>query len=637
MQSGWKFFERRPNDKVRDPIQGEFFAAETEAESFEALVRESIQNSLDAAKGASVRVRIGVGEASATSVAPFLADAWDHIGVAGNGLRRAPRKGDSCRFVVFEDFGTSGLEGDERATSQSLARKNGFFCFFRAEGVSEKEGDDRGRWGLGKTVFPKSSRMNAMFGYTVRASDGKRLLMGNIALKTRTVGSKEFTPDGWFGGLDASGTVVPSSDAPEISAFQTAFSLARSDEPGLSVVIPFIDTDMELDDIARALEREVARSYFIPILRGQLHVEVVARVVLAIDTTRIKSLCETASLPADEAAIVRLALESEHASTGGRSRSKFVVPQCETDRHDWTGFGLDESRAGDWRSRLERGEIIDFSVPVRVFQRDPAQVLGAEFTVLLARDETVTKSVAKFVREGITVTKERKAPAQSGLVALVEIGPGALASALGDAENPAHTQWNPKSNSGRMKERYTHAPALLEYVRQAPHAIAQAIYRHAAPDDDRLLADFFPQDLLEEARPVSSAAGKRKPKKVGPPPAPPTPRPRVVRIESGSKGEFAVLPGGASIPEGTTPRVRIRVAYDRQTGNPLAKWNPADFVLSLERLRARKGLTITRCESNQIEFEIKEREFELRVGGFDERRDLFIASTVSEVTIDPQD
>jgi len=98
-----------------------------------------------------------------------------------------------------------------------------------------------------------------------------------------------------------------------------------------------------------------------------------------------------------------------------------------------------------------------------------------------------------------------------------------------------------------------------------------------------------------------------------------------------------VLPGGAAIPEGTTPRVRIRVAYDRQTGNPLAKWNPADFVLSLERLRARKGLTITRCESNQIDFEIKEREFELRVGGFDDRRDLFIASTVSEVTIDPQD
>jgi len=637
--SEWQFFERRPNDKVRDPIQSEFFAAETEAESFEALVREAIQNSLDAAVRQPVRVTIRIGEATAASVAPFLVDVWHHLVAAGSGLRRPPRQGDACRFILLEDFGTTGLEGDERATSQHLARKNGFFCFFRAEGVSEKEGDDRGRWGLGKTVFPKSSRMNAMFGYTIRASDGKQLLMGNIALKTRAVGAKEFTPDGWFGRIDASETIIPSSDSEEIEGFRRAFSLERGNEPGLSVVIPFVDTDMASEQIASSLEREVARSYFIPILRGHLSVEVVASSAASIDAARIRSLCESASLLADEAAIVRLALESERLNGEGRSCFKVDVPQCQTDRYDWAGFGLDESQASDLRSRLERGEIVDFSVPVRVWQKEPARELNAKFTVLLARDETITKSVAKFVREGITVTRERRAPAQSGLVALVEIGLGALASALGDSENPAHTQWNPKSNNGRMKERYAHAPALLEYVRQAPQAISQAIYRHAAPDDDRLLADFFPQDLWEEGRTAPSPGGKRKLKKVSPPPPPPPPppRPRMVRIEPRSKGEFAVLPGGASIPDGTAPRVRIRVAYDRQTGNPLAKWNPADFVLSLDRLSARKGLTITRCEANQIEFEIRERDFELHVAGFDDRRDLFIASTVSEVTIDPQD
>jgi hypothetical protein len=57
----WRFREHLPGEPVRNPIQGEFFSNETIANDAEALVREGIQNSLDARLGASpVIVRIYV-------------------------------------------------------------------------------------------------------------------------------------------------------------------------------------------------------------------------------------------------------------------------------------------------------------------------------------------------------------------------------------------------------------------------------------------------------------------------------------------------------------------------------------------------------------------------------------------------
>lgn len=47
----WHFDIKPPNHKERNPIQGEFFAAGAINKPGEALVREGIQNSLDAPHG----------------------------------------------------------------------------------------------------------------------------------------------------------------------------------------------------------------------------------------------------------------------------------------------------------------------------------------------------------------------------------------------------------------------------------------------------------------------------------------------------------------------------------------------------------------------------------------------------------
>lgn len=178
----WHFKQQQPRDTVREPIQGEFFATEAIASSAEALVREGIQNALDAGQNAGpveVRIRLSgqPGAAEAKDISNYLRAAWDHLAARKNGLREPPSPDELCKFLTFADFGTTGLEGDP-GQWQKEDVENGFFAFFRSEGHSDKSETDRGRWGVGKTVFPRPSRASMFWGVTARASDGRRLLMG---------------------------------------------------------------------------------------------------------------------------------------------------------------------------------------------------------------------------------------------------------------------------------------------------------------------------------------------------------------------------------------------------------------------------------------------------------------------------
>lgn len=164
----WRFTEQHPGDKAREPMQGEFFATDTIRNHAEALVRESIQNSLDAGIRDSsgnlvqpVRIRfslnIGKNSKSPDGISEFFNDGWPHFLAEGNGLQNRPSKGETCPYLVIEDFGTSGLTGDPKQWHDIPNSKNAFYYFFRAEGRTGKSEADRGRWGIGKFVFPRQA------------------------------------------------------------------------------------------------------------------------------------------------------------------------------------------------------------------------------------------------------------------------------------------------------------------------------------------------------------------------------------------------------------------------------------------------------------------------------------------------
>jgi hypothetical protein len=130
----WKFVVKNRNQKSREAMQGEFFANSSIDDETHALIREAIQNSLDARirnSNEPVRVRFGLsGDQPATmeTMASYITkNAWEHFHVNNNGLLNPPGSNSPAHYLTFEDFGTTGLTGDvmKSWTIHQTGKQNG--------------------------------------------------------------------------------------------------------------------------------------------------------------------------------------------------------------------------------------------------------------------------------------------------------------------------------------------------------------------------------------------------------------------------------------------------------------------------------------------------------------------------------
>jgi len=285
-KGSWFFGQKGVNDKERDPGWDEYFSSNRS--TVESLVRESIQNSLDAArlKKNSAIVRIFYsGEKAAISSAEYedyLAssdgnDARLHYAAEDCGLEY-PRK--PCKFFTIEDFNTDGLTGDVIREEE----KEPYFKFLKCENKSTKnEQGALGKWGIGKVVFPIASSIRTFFAYSIRNEKEydeyhpREILVGSCLLRYHTVGDTRYTPDGWWGGEQVqlgryAGRNLPitreSGGGQVIDKFKQRFRLSRKDEPGLSVVVPFVD-DIDFSE----LKQSIVENYMVALIKGDLKVE----------------------------------------------------------------------------------------------------------------------------------------------------------------------------------------------------------------------------------------------------------------------------------------------------------------------------------------------------------------------------
>ncbi|HMK44355.1 MAG TPA: hypothetical protein VK445_09480, partial [Dissulfurispiraceae bacterium] len=155
-----------------DPIASEFFSVDHLESIADALVREVIQNALDAGlPGTPVLVRFRVVTKNSSDRELFdryFATLMTHLASEKNELSALPQPDDPMGLLIVEDYGTRGLEGDFTIDSdlEEEGQKNDFFYFWRNVGRSVKTVGDRGRWGLGKTVFQAASRIHSFLGLT---------------------------------------------------------------------------------------------------------------------------------------------------------------------------------------------------------------------------------------------------------------------------------------------------------------------------------------------------------------------------------------------------------------------------------------------------------------------------------------
>lgn len=654
MSASWTFTVKAKNERTRNPVSGEFFASDAIKNAGEALIREAIQNSLDARTDrlngkAKVRIYLS-GQSSALTPAmhkKWFDTAWPHYHAPKNGLRAGKAKDNlKCGFLVFEDFGTTGLTGDWSQADVIEGAKNSFFYFFRAEGATEKSADQLGRWGIGKQVFPRSSHTQTFFGYSVTDNYPKGFLMGSCILKYHEINGVVYRPDGYFSkpiqinGLDSiSG---PITDVSLLNDFRKDFKLCRSDgQTGLSVVVPWLD---EGEDGASGFDKDslliaLVDGYFLPILEGKLEVDLEdADSVIHIrsdnfqkildelgdrlqnDYRRHKLIKRTCSL----IKLAKLILSS--------ASIKYQLSDCDKLRAVWDEKTLSDEQSKSIRTTLAEGRLVQVKVGLYV-RRKGAIDARDEFSCYMIKDENFNERPC-HIREDLIISNVTSGRA-NGFATIIRIDKGALANLLGDSENPAHTEW--QSTSHNFKDKYTCGASNIKFVAEFASELLRRVHSSSSQIDKEILRAYFndpgPETQTDSKPPLDLPKPPNSTPEIRPiltdPPLIPVTTGRVrVSITPLTDGFTATVTGWQI---DSSNQLELRVAYETAKGDPFSRYQKHDFDFShnLIKREIEAGVIIS-AKENRVILGISGPDFKITFTGFDVNRDLIVRDSLIE-------
>ena len=565
----------------------------------EALVRETIQNSTDAGISDKVPVRVRFALSHPTSAASqnFFSSLLDgltpHLEACGLAVPTGAEK-----FLVIEDFETTGLEG-------AIDRKdNGQFCgFWRRFGRSNKKGALGGRWGLGKLVFSSSSSIRTLIGLSRRAGQDPVCLMGQAILRNHRIGEVETDSVGFWCAPGAK-KGLPSTDASLCQDFARATLLGRTDQPGLSLVIPYVLPEIQPQHLILA----TLKNYYFPILTGRLVVYVNGTPIAADSFDQVSAELGGEAIAPSVLRFVRQ-LQSLRASL------PLMLPDSWQSKAI-TGEVLGEEIATRLRSQFKAGEMLYIRAPLSVnLKAEKGRSLKTHIDLFLRPSIPGERSQTLVVRGSITVpTEGKKARLPDCHAALVADDP-VISQLLGDSENPAHTQWNERAE--RLRANWTGAHTVLRRIRAVLHEIHAVVADRIERDDPLALLDFF--SIPRERAKTPALRGAAEATKDLPPP-----RPKPFRIQRRSGG-FTLLPNPKVQPDSFPLKIHLRCAYDVLNGNPFRRFSDDDFSFFKDRLKIeRHNADCWPTDPNQIDIEARSPDFRIEVTGFDDNRDLVV-------------
>lgn len=576
-----------------------------DVELAEALVREVIQNSTDAAAGsAQVKVRFVLRELT-REVALQLRALFDGLRPHLRACRvdLAPLDRQAVRVLVIEDFGTKGLTGNPAARDN-----DNFNRFWRQHGISGKGGKSGGRWGLGKLVFSCSSEIKAFFGLTVRAGDNAPLLMGQAVLSNHELDGRRHPAHGFWFSARASNTLqLPVTDAATISDFVKLSGITRDTQTGLSLVVPYLNANVT----AETLISGVVRNYYFPILAGRLSVEVGSVIIDSASFHKIAAAhISTANIPLGFVERVSRVLDSEPAFVAKRPiNAAGLTEDC-----------FEPDQLASMKASYGKYELLHVRVPVQLKRKDGSNP-SSHIDLFLTPLPEGARPFALFARGSITVPAEMKffggAPAYGAMVASDD----AVVTFLGDAENPAHTGWN--ANAEKLDANWRSPSQTLRHIRHALRELYTLVADRVEDEDKDALIDFF--SLLDQNR---AARGPKKRTPILPPDLPKREKALIIRSHAGG---FAVVPGPGALKWKFPKIVDIRAAYDIVSGDPFKRHNKFDFDLAGDDIAIElQNANMSPLRPNKVRLSVTSADFRFEASGFDANRDLVVdARTVS--------
>ena len=487
-----------PRDGGRDYGNANAYATPA---SLDTLVRETAQNSLDAARdGTGVVMRYSLIEISKGSTAyerfrtlAGLDELWPHVEAAsridqkfGVRLRQGMatfEEADRLMLLRIDDFGTTGLFGAEHAGEET----NPFAAFVRNNLDSSKSsGDSGGSFGLGKAASWTCSNLFTVLVATHPdrgrptgvPADALRFI-AKSELAWHDVDGNPYAGPGWF--ADPRQTFASSWVAP---ASLRDLHLDRTDLPdgvdpteatGTSLlIVGFQDPDQEGTPdgakVVEALEGAFARNFWPAILDRALTVHV------------------------------------EHVVDGERKRAVEVDPDdhvpsfCAAHRAYVAGDTIDQGS--------EPGDVVRDDVPIRLTKtkpkqtevpRIPAPVDGAAHLVLrLGHDEGEPddalrdhvalvrgrRMVVKYLPQTNVLIGGHKfhATLYAGTAALGAPHAEATEAFLRTAEPPAHDNWTFRDEMKAVYEKGTGA-RLNEFFQRVRDALRRLVHRSDGHDE----------------------------------------------------------------------------------------------------------------------------------------------------------
>lgn len=236
-----------------------------------ALVRESIQNSLDAVLDENEPVVVCFEHRSLerTDYNNFF-DITDNIAACRDYYRSNKSATaiypamldylngtDEIGFIRVSDYNTKGMDYSEGATDKT------FYAFVRAAGVSVKEAEGAGgSFGFGKGAFFVMSPINTLL-VSTRNKDGECYFEGVTRLCSHVINGTKYSHMGFYDNNEG-------QPANQLDKIPLPF---RRNVSGTSIGIMGIDRTKWNDSI-NELAKEVLSNFFVAILKGKLVVYV---------------------------------------------------------------------------------------------------------------------------------------------------------------------------------------------------------------------------------------------------------------------------------------------------------------------------------------------------------------------------
>jgi hypothetical protein len=626
----WQFRPLNPNETSGASISDDNFADE-ERTSVEILVRETLQNPLDARSSDSVvRVEyklVEVDLATSEFARSIFSDDWLKHFRAGELIGSGERP-DKMTFLVIEDFGTTGLEGSYTDSSCEGSTENWNAFWFR-EGEGAKATKSNGGAGQGKITLYLASQYRSVFALTKRRSDGQELLFGCCRFKRNYKlpdDSRRWAKEARWGAVrDSEKLATPIVNPPVLDGMKAELNLARGAEAGTTFMVPMPSSDIT----ETALRNAVVNEFFFAISRGRLVVKV-GDVIL--DASSVAGVASSMGKHCRLTEGYRefLALTARKADEAATATAKLSW----TKETKLAATAFQEDELTTLRGKFAASELVLVDFPVSVKRKQTQETSTARFRVFLQQDESAEQSQELFVRQDLGIDGEKRLKAArtiAPVMALTFIQDSSLSDLLVAAEEPTHRNWNAKRP--KVVNLYSAPNEVLNAVRNAALRLVQLISPEGRRDEAALAIYFA--DPASKPTQRTGGSGATPKATSGDPPSTghiPNPKPKPVAVKLLDDG-FEIR---AKQAEGFTFPIdcAVTLAYATVVGDAFKLWDAADFWIGDEQAHPRAYNDVAEVVTtlNVMSFRLNSESSRLSVSGFDRNRQLEIRARYQEVS-----